>query len=56
MGDKIKKLEDLIAWQEARKLARLVKYLKGSEFKGNKFAEPEVEYLTTSNFELKTSN
>ncbi len=40
----------------AKIITGLVNYLKESEFKGNKFAEPEVEYNATSNFELKTSN
>ena len=40
----------------SRILAGLLNYIKESEYKGSKFAEPIVEYTTTSNFELGTSN
>lgn len=40
----------------AKLISGLINYLKQSEYKGNKFAEPEIEYGQTSNYELKTSN
>ena len=47
----------------AKIISGLLHYLKETEYKGSKFAEPEIEYgistnleATTSNFEPRTSN
>jgi four helix bundle protein len=40
----------------AKIITGLLSYLKGSEYRGNKFAESEAEYYTSSNQELRTSN